>query len=129
MNYKRKGREKEYDRAWRLANLERHKQATAAWRAANPEKVRLGKRANRLAAYGLTIGSFGLLLKEQEYSCAICYMPLGPGHNTAVDHDHDTGVVRGLLCRSCNTGIGHLRDNAEVCRRAALYLQGRRDYA
>jgi hypothetical protein len=40
-----------------------------------------------------------------------------------VDHDHNTGAVRGLLCHSCNTGLGHLGDSVETLARALDYLQ------
>lgn len=39
-----------------------------------------------------------------------------------LDHDHCTGEFRGWLCRSCNLGVGHMRDDADICRRAAAYL-------
>lgn len=60
--------------------------------------------------------------------CAICERPenLGPGLNRVilyVDHEHETGYMRGLLCHNCNTGIGQLRDNPELLRKAADYIE------
>ncbi len=52
--------------------------------------------------------------------CQICRTDI----DLVVDHCHDTGVVRGILCRQCNAGIGQLRDNAELVLRAYFYLGG-----
>lgn len=59
----------------------------------------------------------------QQYSCAIC----GKKHeiNTkrfAVDHDHTTGLIRGILCHSCNVGLGHFRDSEDLLRTATQYI-------
>jgi hypothetical protein len=57
--------------------------------------------------------------------CAICRQPeRTPGRALAVDHDHATGEVRGLLCGNCNRGIGFLGDSAELLESAAGYLRG-----
>lgn len=53
--------------------------------------------------------------------CIIC----GLETNVVVDHDHATGDVRGGLCTNCNLGLGHFKDNPELLRLAALYLEGR----
>ena len=55
--------------------------------------------------------------------CVICGEP--KGSKFAVDHDHTSGKVRGGLCMRCNMGIGQFRDNPELLRFAALYLEGR----
>ena len=39
-----------------------------------------------------------------------------------VDHDHDTGVIRGLLCRNCNSGLGYFKDNKQIMENAVKYL-------
>lgn len=57
--------------------------------------------------------------------CIICGEPNRGGNGFAVDHDHDTGHVRGGLCMRCNIGIGHFRNDPELLRLAALYLEGR----
>lgn len=53
--------------------------------------------------------------------CVIC----GIETNVVVDHDHATGEVRGGLCANCNLGLGHFKDNPELLRLAALYLEGK----
>ncbi len=62
---------------------------------------------------------------SQDGKCAICRIV--PSRTMAVDHCHDTGAIRGLLCSNCNTGIGLLRDNPEILARAIIYLAKGRD--
>jgi hypothetical protein len=72
--------------------------------------------------YGLTREEFDQL-RAQHNACAICgkydWGPKGP----QVDHDHETGRVRGILCLSCNNGLGRFKDQPGVLRRAAIYLE------
>jgi hypothetical protein len=58
--------------------------------------------------------------KFQKGRCWICSRKMKPA---VVDHDHQSGIVRGLLCRSCNQGIGLLNDSALVLRKAIKYLE------
>lgn len=55
--------------------------------------------------------------------CAICGREELHGRKLSLDHDHATGKLRGLLCRSCNTAIGMLRDDPNVVRSAMAYLE------
>lgn len=65
------------------------------------------------------------MLIAQEYRCAICSTdkPTGKWKVFAVDHDHTTGQIRGLLCNECNRGMGLLKDDASLLRSAAEYLE------
>lgn len=84
-----------------------------------------GTRAGNLwYIYGLTEQTFQELRDRQNGGCAICRVPLGPGQGTHIDHDHRLGTkaVRGLLCRGCNVGLGHAREDVGVLRRALEYL-------
>lgn len=83
-------------------------EVTAAWHAANPG----ARHRQKLAKYGLTPESYAELLDAQGGVCAICERPPPGERMLAVDHDHDTGEVRGLLCSNCNTALGLLGDNA-----------------
>jgi hypothetical protein len=66
----------------------------------------------------MTQEEYDALLQAQEGKCKICGAP-----PTAVDHDHETGEVRGLLCRACNLGLGYFKDSAELLQRAIAYLE------
>ncbi|MFD1044363.1 endonuclease VII domain-containing protein [Kibdelosporangium lantanae] len=76
-----------------------------------------------LATYGITAGQYDELYALQGGVCAICRRATGRGKRLAVDHDHATGEVRGLLCKPCNRDVlGHLRDDVTALQRAITYL-------
>lgn len=70
--------------------------------------------------YGLADGEYGRLYLYQGRRCAICRRSTGSTRRLSVDHDHKTGLVRGLLCRPCNDFLGWIRDNPE----AGLLIHG-----
>lgn len=70
--------------------------------------------------YGLTVAEKKKLVEKQKGRCAICEGKFGM--KLAVDHDHKTGEVRGLLCNNCNRGIGHLQENVDTLKNAIDYL-------
>jgi len=72
--------------------------------------------------YGLEAGEYGRLYAAQGGKCAICQHATGKVKRLAVDHDHETGLVRGLLCGPCNQLVGYFKNNHETFRRAADYL-------
>jgi hypothetical protein len=71
--------------------------------------------------YGIGADEFDRLVREQGGVCAICGKP-DPDH---VDHSHDTGEVRGILCFNCNGGLGQFKDSTDALRDAACYLDAR----
>lgn len=73
--------------------------------------------------YGLGPGEYEKMYEEQGGHCAICQRATGKTKRLAVDHDHDTGLVRGLLCGPCNKMVGYFRNSSEAFLRAAAYLQ------
>lgn len=100
------------------------------WRKRNPERHRKnsirGERKYLLKWYGATLEWFDNKMKEQDNRCAIC----GCYENSSshrkrfdVDHCHNTGKLRGLLCNRCNTGIGQLKDNEQILTNAIAYLR------
>lgn len=83
------------------------------------------KKWNQLERqYALSREDFYKLKEEQGSRCAICLQTLGE-YTAVVDHSHETGVIRGLLCHACNTGIGFLGDgrDTEIFNRASRYLK------
>ena len=73
--------------------------------------------------YGITLDDYNRMFAEQEGRCAICKThQCATGRVLAVDHDHVTGKVRGLLCQACNTAIGKLNDDPELIHKAAEYV-------
>lgn len=112
---------KEVDRKTNAKNSKRRQATDKQWRKENPEKL---KQRTLKRYYGIDLSDYNLLLKKQNDCCAICKvhkdelkLPL------CVDHCHKTGKVRGLLCKSCNSGIGFLKDSYSLCRSAASYLK------
>lgn len=72
--------------------------------------------------YGLDDGDYRRLYEFQGGKCWICRRATGRVKRLAVDHNHATGEVRGLLCGVCNRLVGHLRDDPQVAYRIAAYL-------
>jgi len=77
----------------------------------------------RIRKYGLTASEYVDILTSQEFRCAICRKP--QTKTFCVDHDKETGKVRGLLCGNCNRAIGYLHHNVQSLRRAIVYLDDR----
>lgn len=106
------------------------KEAQRRWKKKNPEAFRATQKRTNLRKFarrhGLDVETivplYESLLESQDGRCAICGE--APGHySLAVDHDHATGAVRGLLCSPCNLGVGHFRDNPKRLRIAAAYIE------
>ena len=84
---------------------------------------RVGHTKHIERKYGISRDDFIAMLNEQGNACAICRSPQHGGKNWHVDHDHTTGINRGILCSGCNLGIGGMRDNPETLIAAAAYLR------
>lgn len=92
-----------------------------AWAKKNPESVENGRLKRR---FGISLDEYNDIFSKQEGRCAIC------GRHQSefdiafdVDHDHKTGKVRGLLCRYCNTSLGHFKDDTSILQKAIDYLK------
>jgi hypothetical protein len=143
MPYKRSEDAKARRRRYYALYRERIKERSRLWRLAHPEQVKIYndqygiKHRVKLNAreklryhesardavlrrkYGLNEKMLWKILIAQNGGCAIC----GSTHLLSVDHCHETGVVRGVLCRKCNAGIGQLGDDVDRVERATTYLR------
>lgn len=73
--------------------------------------------------YGITLEDYNFLLEKQNEKCKICNNECPTGKSLAVDHNHETRKVRGLLCKNCNIGLGMFFDNIDFLESAVVYLK------
>lgn len=92
------------------------------YREKHPERVkeqhRKWIREHRL---GIKDSHVQKILEEQGFKCAICGDQID--HSGHVDHNHETGKIRGMLCRMCNPALGGFKDSLEIVERAVTYLR------
>lgn len=86
-----------------------------------PDARRLAYGRHLLRTYAISIEQYEEMLAAQDDRCAICRKAPPEGRRLAVDHDHDTGRVRGLLCTACNAALGSF-PSADVLLAALSYL-------
>lgn len=102
--------------------------ARKAWRTKHPIRSKESARRRQLKfVYGITEEDYQRMLVEQGGACAICQATenkyAGEFRSFAIDHNHDTGDIRGLLCNQCNRGLGMLGDTVESLNRVVAYLE------
>lgn len=110
---------------WQQKNPDRTREISRTHYQNN--KVLHNERAteNRLLRnLGITTEQYRLIMDEHNGQCDICGTtePGGPHKTFNLDHDHETGEIRGILCRRCNTSIGQFQDSVTLLRKAADYL-------
>ncbi|MBU2249141.1 MAG: endonuclease VII domain-containing protein [Gammaproteobacteria bacterium] len=114
---------KDYITPWRKANSRRsyRKHAVKILALAKANYNEVGRSKVLFKKYGVTEKQYAELFNKQNGACAIC--ATAPNwKRLAVDHNHDTGHVRGLLCAKCNRGIGLFSDDRTLLDRAIRYL-------
>jgi hypothetical protein len=111
----------ERTRQWREDNPERYAELQRRTRSAPGYKESL-RKSHLKRKYGLTPDDYDAMLAAQRGGCAICGAPAPEGQSLHVDHCHDSGAVRGLLCFRCNAGLGQFDHDSERLARAASYL-------
>lgn len=107
--------------SWKEVSANKDRAAYAKqWRKDNPDKVKNSELRKR---FGITLEDYTNMYNEQDGKCKICNIQGNiVGFSLCVDHNHDTGKVRGLLCNTCNLGIGNLKDSVDNLKRAIEYL-------
>lgn len=106
-----------------------HYAKSREWAAAHPDENRTYKRESmqrkRLKNYGLSQQELEAMIARSGGKCDLCEREFGtePGTQRCIDHCHETGTVRGLLCFSCNVALGHFRDSPDIIHSAIEYLQ------
>ena len=110
---------------WVAANYKQKEETDRKWKEANQDKVLNSYfKYNLKRNFGITVEDYYSLLDAQGGVCAICGTDkCSTGRRFAVDHNHSTGVIRGLLCQACNTGIGKLGEDIQLLHRAITYLE------
>jgi hypothetical protein len=94
----------------------------------NDDEKLVSRRKQTYAKYGMTEDDYNEMYVKQRGVCAVCFKPEtclsnnGKIKRLAVDHDHETGEVRGLLCNNCNRAIGLLGDDLDILQSAIDYL-------
>lgn len=106
---------------YRRRNLEKIATQQRERYAKDPERYR-GYELKKL--YGISLEEFKSLFEKQNGACLICKTtnPNGKGEKLHVDHCHSSEKVRGLLCTSCNIGLGHFKHSVELLQSAISYL-------
>jgi hypothetical protein len=110
---------------WRKANPEQHRAYRNEYQA-RPERKRKQRDAYYRRTFGISADEFDALLAGQSGGCAICGSVPERAASLHLDHDHLTGDVRGILCLSCNQGVGKFRDDPALLEKAARYVRGGR---
>lgn len=133
-----------YTAAWRLRNLQYTRDTAKAyyhshrkdclrknkeWQKQNPEHMKAYRRRNgwRIhlhASYRITPEQYDAMLVSQNWLCPICRRDMRSlgRKRINVDHDHKTGKIRAVLCKVCNTALGHFKEDAAILQRALDYL-------
>ena len=118
--YKRGGKVSPNSRKNHCKECEKKRVSESYWE--DPSKSR-NRDLKRL--YGITLNEYNQMLVEQGHRCKTCGTtePGGKHGKFMVDHSHNTGAVRGLLCKSCNIALGEIKDNRQTLLNMLEYLE------
>jgi hypothetical protein len=123
--YNRSAKRKKYIAEYRSKNKEKLRQKWLEYYRKNPDKA---FDHHLKSTYGITVSHYNDMLKNQDGKCAICGKECVSNRRLSVDHCHDTGQIRGLLCVRCNAGIGNFKNEPRLLKSAIEYLEEWIDY-
>jgi hypothetical protein len=115
-------RHREIQKDWARRNREQVYAQQKAWRDSNPESVKATDRRTKMKQKGITVEEYDARLEAQDGLCAICRQLNASVRRLAVDHNHETGEIRGLLCSHCNRALGLFKDDPALLKAAIDYL-------
>ena len=115
-------------RAYRKRYDDARSETRRKWRQAHPEIIAGHNRRRTVQRYGITVKRYTEFLIKQDGLCAACRRPesvkhLGKIRRLAIDHNHATGRIRGLLCGRCNGALGLLGDDILRVRALVAYME------
>lgn len=111
---------KDYFRKWRKDHKEQLREYYKNWHKQNPDYE---KNRRLQSCYGIDLETYSDLFAAQGGECAICGIHADLFERAlAVDHNHETGKVRGLLCHNCNLALGSFKDDVARLQKAVQYL-------
>ena len=123
-NYNRANKDKldTMHKQWRDQNKDKISSYRRNWRGNNPEYNKTWSQNNKESVKLFQV-KYNYNLTKEEYealpkSCEVC----GSTDNLCIDHNHETGLVRGVLCSRCNSALGLLRENSSIILRLASYI-------
>lgn len=120
---------RERSRKWAAANPERKRSYQKNWYEANKDSARAYQRELHFKrTYGITIAERDEIFAHQGYKCAAC----GTGDPRSkkgwvVDHCHESGKIRGVLCHGCNSSLGYAYEDPARLRALADYIEGHKN--
>ncbi len=125
--------QREYNKKWKKNNKDKVRLQGQRYYKKHIKEIKekrciFVKNGGNLKRYGLSLEDYNRMLDSQKGLCSICNQPettkrWGKLDKLSVDHEHNSGKVRGLLCNHCNRGIGCFRDSKILLKKAIIYLK------
>ncbi len=122
-----KNKKQLYDKEYYAKNTEKRKKYSLKYHYAHRDQIKKYKEKYfYYKKYNLSLEELSIILTAQNNKCAICKSNFSKRNVPCIDHDHNTGQIRGILCRKCNLGLGLFNDNKELIISAFGYLDGKK---